>query len=42
MFTTDIFEVETGDKIKIKNPIDGSDIEEIIPHLELLYQICLL
>ena len=31
MFTTDIFEVETGDKIKIKNPIDGSDIEEIIP-----------
>jgi len=31
MFTTDIFEVETGDKIKIKNPIDGSDIEKIIP-----------
>ena len=31
MFQTDVFDVQTGDKIEIKNPTDGSGIERNIP-----------
>ena len=31
MFQTDVFEIQTGDKIEIKNPTDGSGIVKNIP-----------
>lgn len=31
MFQTDVFDVQIGDKIEIKNPTDGSDIVKSIP-----------
>ena len=31
MFQTDVFDVQIGDKIEIKNPTDGSDIVKNIP-----------
>lgn len=31
MFQTDVFDVQTGNKIEVKNPTDGSGIEKSIP-----------
>ena len=31
MFQTDVFDVQTGDKIEVKDPTDGSGIEKTIP-----------
>ena len=31
MFQRDVFSINVGDEIKIKSPIDGSEIKKIIP-----------
>lgn len=36
MFQTDVFEIQTGDKIEIKNPTDGSGIVKNIPQFGVI------
>lgn len=32
MFQSDVFDVQSGNRIEVKNPMDGSGIEKTIPH----------